>query len=119
MCGKFVFSTCCGKSSDKTEKGRTKSADRRRRNKTSRSSDTESEQNENKLESEETTNEVEEDKNLAPNVHMVAPHTIKLLTDIGELKEYKHNDLEDSKLQNDLSIHADILARLENPTKFS
>lgn len=50
---------------------------------------------------------------------MVSPHTIQLLTDLGEIREYKHTEYENDELQKALAIHGDILARLENPTKYT
>lgn len=57
-------------------------------------------------------------RKLDPKLNMIHPYTIQLLTDIGELKSYQHNTIEYDKFQQDLKVHADILARLENPMAF-
>uniref|UniRef100_A0A7M5WY04 Uncharacterized protein n=1 Tax=Clytia hemisphaerica TaxID=252671 RepID=A0A7M5WY04_9CNID len=54
------------------------------------------------------------------NINFMAPKTLKLLTSIGEIKPgYQENTLESTQIEKDLQMHADILARLENPTAFN
>ena len=53
-----------------------------------------------------------------PKINMMAPKTLKLLTDIGELKTYEENTIGQAQMKENLRKHADILARLENPQAF-
>ncbi len=110
MCGKFGFTSCCGSSEDSgDETSSSKSKSRRKKRSTA------------------NNEENGDDKSASPeqprdpstiNVNMVAPHTIKLLTDIREIKDYKQSELDNDELEKALEIHCDILARLENPTKY-
>ena len=58
-------------------------------------------------------------ENLNTNINFMEPKTLKLLTSIGEIKNYQENTLGACQIEKDLQKHADILARLENPTAFS
>ena len=120
MCGKFGFTSCCGGSnnSEQAEDATTKKAPssgsraRRRRRTASENS-----QPANEAARQSTSSEIRDPSTI--NVNMVAPHTMKLLTDIREIKGYKQSELDNDELQRALQIHGDILARLENPTKYT
>ena len=116
MCGKFSIVSCCGGSSDseKESKRTSSSASRGRRRQRSGS-----ENNEDCNEERPASSSEQAVDPATINVNLVAPHTIKLLTDIGEIKEYKHTEMDNDELQMALKIHGDILARLENPTKYT
>ena len=58
-------------------------------------------------------------ENMNTNINFMEPKTLKLLTSIGEIKNYQQNTLGSTQIEKDLQKHADILARLENPTAFS
>lgn len=58
-------------------------------------------------------------ENMNTNINFMEPKTLKLLTSIGEIKNYQQNTLASTQIEQDLHKHADILARLENPTAFS
>ena len=112
MCGKFGFVSCCGGSNNEREERKGSSRTRGRQRTDSGSTE---DCNEERVRrgSEQTADPS------TINVNMVAPHTIKLLTDIREIKEYKQAEVDDDEIQKVLEIHGDILARLENPTKYT
>eukprot|EP00794_Sanderia_malayensis_P012065 gene12065-13308_t len=105
MCGKFGCVSCFCRSHEESRDKET--ADTSTKSKRSNST--------------EENNEDRTEQTVDPstiNVNMVAPHTIKLLTDIREIKQYKKTELDNSEIEKALEIHGDILARLENPTKY-
>lgn len=121
MCGKFGFASCCGGSDNSeqaedatTEKAPSRSPRARRRRRAGSSGNGEH-SNEDRRAS--NSSEIRDPSTI--NVNMVAPHTMKLLTDIREIKGYKQSELDNDELQKALQIHGDILARLENPTKYT
>lgn len=117
MCGKFGFASCCSGSNDAPEeedKRTPKSSARTRRRQRSGSGNNE-EMNEERPGS--STEQPVDPSTI--NVNLIAPHTIKLLTDIREIKGYKQTEMDNAELQKALKIHGDILARLENPTKYT
>ena len=115
MCGKFSFVSCCGGSGvSEKESKRTSSSSRSRRRHRSGSEDSE-DCNEGRP----TGNSEQPIDPATINVNLVAPHTMKLLTDIREIKDFKQAEIDNDELQKALKIHGDILARLENPTKYT
>ena len=55
-----------------------------------------------------------------PKLNFMESGTLKMLTDVGELRtnNFQHNTLDSTQMSKDLMAHADILARLENPTQY-
>ena len=117
MCGKFSFTSCCGGSNDseQAEDAQEKAPSSRTRRRRRSASGNSEHSNEDRRAS--TASEIRDPSTI--NVNMVAPHTMKLLTDIREIKGYKQSELDNDELQKALQIHGDILARLENPTKYT
>jgi len=116
MCGKFCIVSCCGGSSviEKESKRTSSGSSRTRRRQRSGS-----ENNEDCNEQRPASSSEQSVDPATINVNFVAPHTMKLLTDIREITEYKQAEMDNDELQKALKIHGDILARLENPTKFT
>ena len=117
MCGKFSFASCCGGSNDReqAEDAQEKAPSSRTRRRRGTASGNSEHSNEERRAS--TASEIRDPSTI--NVNMVAPHTMKLLTDIREIKGYRQSELDNDELQKALQIHGDILARLENPTKYT
>lgn len=116
MCGKFGFVSCCSSNTAEEDDSQRTSANSSRTKRRHRSGSGNNEDlNEGKPAS--STEQPVDPSTI--NVNLVAPHTIKLLTDIREIKGYKQTELDNDELQKALKIHGDILARLENPTKYT
>lgn len=58
-----------------------------------------------------------ETPSMDPKINLMEPKTLKLLSDLGEIKNYKQT-LDHTQMEKNLKQHADILAQLENPTAF-
>ena len=112
MCGKFYIVSCCGGSTvvEEENKRTSSSSNRTRRRQRSNSENSEGRP---------AGNSEQPVDPATINVNFVSPHTMKLLTDIREIKEYKQAEMDNDELQKALKIHGDILARLENPTKYT
>ena len=54
---------------------------------------------------------------LNANINFMAPKTLKLLTSIGEIKNYQQNTLESNQIEKDLITHADILVQFDKRRK--
>lgn len=111
-----VFYGCCGGEEEKpsrkevTKRGKNVKSSKDSKSKRKHIQEVEEESSE--------QNSNRKENNMDPKLNMISPNTIKLLTDIGELKNYEHNTLDSSQIEKNLQIHADILARLENPSAF-
>lgn len=116
MCGKFYIVSCCGGSAVEEEENKRTSSSSNRTRRRQRSN---SENNEDCYEGRPAGSSEQPVDPATINVNFVAPHTMKLLTDIREIKDYKQAEMDNDELQKALKIHGDILARLENPTKFT
>jgi hypothetical protein len=118
-----MFNGCCG-SSPENDNGNDNKQTKNKDNKKSRKSSTRKRKSKNSDDSFEDLNKIDcEQSNQTPemntNINFMEPKTLQLLTSIGEIKQYQENTLQSSQIQKDLKTHADILARLENPTAFS
>ena len=118
-----MFNGCCG-SSPENDSANDNKQTKTKENKKSRKTTTKKKKSKNSDDSFEDLNKIDcKQSNQTPemntNINFMQPKTLKLLTSIGEIKNYQENTLDDSQIKADLRTHADILARLENPTAFS
>ena len=115
-----MFNGCCGQRNEsESSNEKTKSSTRERKNaKNKKNTKHTGEQHFDDINNIQKPRAGSETPSLDPRIRLMEPKTLKLLADLGELKEAHHETINKAEMQSDLAKHADILARLENPTAF-
>lgn len=123
-----MFNGCCGNSEESSpprnkkeeniktnhEESYNRSVKKNRKNNNKHSKETKQFDDINKIQQQPGS----ETPSLDPKIKLMEPKTLKLLSDIGEIKKCHEHIIDNKQMAKDMKQHAAILAQLENPTAF-